>query len=102
MPGPSSSLLQASILYGFCIHSTQQKRNRRDSEVPESKTRCRSSHVSRLLDMDSGGAVEIEEFLMGCLRLRGNAKAMDIAKLCHDQTWLIREQVRGHGYSIAG
>ena len=26
------------------------------------------------------------------LRLRGNAKAMDIAKLCHDQTWLIREQ----------
>lgn len=26
----------------------------------------------RLLDMDSGGAVEIEEFLLGCLRLRGN------------------------------
>ena len=25
--------------------------------------------------MDSGGAVEIEEFLMGCLRLRGNAAA---------------------------
>eukprot|EP00435_Cladocopium_sp_Y103_P067370 s2528_g29.t4 len=48
----------------------------------------------KLLDMDSGGAVEIEEFLMGCLRLRGNAKAMDIAKLCHDQTWLIREQAR--------
>ncbi|CAJ1400977.1 unnamed protein product [Effrenium voratum] len=46
----------------------------------------------KLLDMDSGGAVEVEEFLMGCLRLRGNAKAMDIAKLCHDQTWLIREQ----------
>lgn len=48
----------------------------------------------KLLDMDSGGAVEIEEFLMGCLRLRGNAKAMDIAKLCHDQTWLIKEQAR--------
>ncbi|CAK9077161.1 Voltage-dependent L-type calcium channel subunit alpha-1D (CHCACHA1D) (Voltage-gated calcium channel subunit alpha Cav1.3) [Durusdinium trenchii] len=48
----------------------------------------------KLLDMDSGGAVEIEEFLMGCLRLRGNAKAMDIAKLCHDQSWLIREQAR--------
>ena len=27
--------------------------------------------------MDAGGAVEIEEFLLGCLRLRGNAKAMD-------------------------
>lgn len=48
----------------------------------------------KLLDMDAGGAVEIEEFLLGCLRLRGNAKAMDIAKLCHDQTWLIREQAR--------
>lgn len=22
---------------------------------------------------------------MGCLRLRGNARAMDMAKLCHDQ-----------------
>jgi len=48
----------------------------------------------KLLDNDEGGAVEIEEFLLGCLRLRGNAKAMDIAKLCHDQTWLIREQAR--------
>ena len=27
----------------------------------------------------------LEEFLMGCLRLRGSARAMDMAKLCHDQ-----------------
>lgn len=46
----------------------------------------------KLLDMDGGGAVEIEEFLMGCLRLRGNARAMDIAKLMFDQNWLIKSQ----------
>ena len=28
-------------------------------------------------DLDSGGEVEIDEFLMGCLRLRGNARAVD-------------------------
>lgn len=28
---------------------------------------------------------------MGCLRLRGSARAMDMAKLCHDQAaWWIR------------
>jgi len=42
--------------------------------------------------MDGGGAVEIEEFLMGCLRLRGQARAMDMAKLMFDQTWLIKSQ----------
>lgn len=46
----------------------------------------------KLLDMDGGGAVEIEEFLMGCLRLRGNARAMDMAKMMFDQNWLIKSQ----------
>jgi len=44
----------------------------------------------KLLDLDDGGDVEIEEFLMGCLRLRGTARAIDVGKLIHDQTWLIR------------
>ena len=39
-----------------------------------------------------GGAVEVEEFLLGCLRLRGHARAMDIAKLTYDQAWLIKSQ----------
>mmetsp|Transcript_61513 Transcript_61513/g.144092 ORF Transcript_61513/g.144092 Transcript_61513/m.144092 type:complete len:591 (-) Transcript_61513:360-2132(-) len=46
----------------------------------------------KLLDADAGGAVEIEEFLMGCLRLRGQARAMEIAKLIQDQHWLIKNQ----------
>jgi len=46
----------------------------------------------KLLDLDDGGDVEVEEFLMGCLRLRGPAKAIDVGKVIHDQTWLIRTQ----------
>mmetsp|Transcript_55225 Transcript_55225/g.128837 ORF Transcript_55225/g.128837 Transcript_55225/m.128837 type:complete len:645 (-) Transcript_55225:179-2113(-) len=46
----------------------------------------------KLLDLDQGGAVEIDEFLMGCLRLRGHARAVDVGKIIHDQTWLIRNQ----------
>jgi len=33
----------------------------------------------RLLDMDGSGRIDEEEFLNGCLRLRGPAKAMDLA-----------------------
>jgi len=46
----------------------------------------------KLLDLEKGGDVKIEEFLMGCLRLRGSARAIDVGKLIHDQTWLIRNQ----------
>ncbi|CAE7747591.1 Cacna1c [Symbiodinium sp. CCMP2592] len=46
----------------------------------------------KLLDLDAGGAVETEEFLMGCLRLRGQARAIDVEKLIYDQTWLIKSQ----------
>ena len=31
----------------------------------------------KLLDSDGGGSVDVEEFFMGCLRFRGQAKAMD-------------------------
>ena len=46
----------------------------------------------KLLDEDAGGAIEIEEFLMGCLRLRGQARAMELAKIIQDQSWLIKNQ----------
>ena len=46
----------------------------------------------KLLDTDGGGAIEIEEFFMGCLRFRGQASAMDMGKVIQDQTWLINSQ----------
>ncbi|CAE7949040.1 Dihydropyridine-sensitive L-type skeletal muscle calcium channel subunit alpha-1 [Symbiodinium microadriaticum] len=46
----------------------------------------------KLLDTDGGGAIDIEEFFMGCLRFRGQASAMDVGKILQDQNWLITSQ----------
>jgi hypothetical protein len=37
----------------------------------------------KLLDADEGGSIDIDEFVSGCVRLRGTAKALDVAKLHH-------------------
>jgi len=42
----------------------------------------------KLLDTDEGNTIQIEEFLLGCMRLRGSAKALDMAKLLHEQQLL--------------
>lgn len=47
----------------------------------------------RLLDGDSGQEIDLEEFLYGCMRLRGEAKALDLAKLMHSHAWLAKQQV---------
>lgn len=46
----------------------------------------------KLLDHDQDGNVHLEQFLEGCLRLRGQASSVDVARLIHDQTWLISTQ----------
>jgi len=38
----------------------------------------------KLLDTDEGHTIEIEEFIMGCMRLRGPAKALDVARIMHE------------------
>ncbi|CAK9046496.1 Sodium channel protein type 4 subunit alpha B [Durusdinium trenchii] len=47
----------------------------------------------RLLDGDSGQEIDMDEFLYGCMRLRGEAKALDLAKLMHSHAWLAKQQV---------
>mmetsp|Transcript_105612 Transcript_105612/g.251778 ORF Transcript_105612/g.251778 Transcript_105612/m.251778 type:complete len:747 (-) Transcript_105612:124-2364(-) len=47
----------------------------------------------RLLDCDSGQEIDIEEFIFGCMRLRGNATALDLAKLMHSHAWIAKQQV---------
>eukprot|EP00928_Gymnodinium_smaydae_P010136 TRINITY_DN13805_c3_g1_i1.p1 TRINITY_DN13805_c3_g1~~TRINITY_DN13805_c3_g1_i1.p1 ORF type:complete len:581 (+),score=75.77 TRINITY_DN13805_c3_g1_i1:48-1790(+) len=37
--------------------------------------------IFRLLDVDEEGTIDIDEFVTGCLRLRGSAKALDVAQL---------------------
>mmetsp|Transcript_3781 Transcript_3781/g.8679 ORF Transcript_3781/g.8679 Transcript_3781/m.8679 type:complete len:393 (+) Transcript_3781:1-1179(+) len=38
----------------------------------------------KLLDTDEGHTIEIEEFIIGCMQLRGPAKALDMARLMHE------------------
>jgi hypothetical protein len=37
-----------------------------------------------LMDCDEGGAVDIDEWVTGCLRLRGASKALEVANLAHN------------------
>lgn len=42
----------------------------------------------QLLDDDKGNSLDADEFVHGCLRLKGNAKSIDVAKLSRDQNRL--------------
>jgi hypothetical protein len=48
----------------------------------------------RLLDIDKSGEVDYEEFLNGCLRLRGNAKAIDLV------TMMLENRMQFHSWSL--
>lgn len=52
----------------------------------------------KLLDVDGGGAVEIEEFFLGCLKFRGAARSMDVGKILQDQKWMINNQGKFQEY----
>eukprot|EP00928_Gymnodinium_smaydae_P030979 TRINITY_DN22891_c0_g1_i1.p1 TRINITY_DN22891_c0_g1~~TRINITY_DN22891_c0_g1_i1.p1 ORF type:complete len:736 (+),score=99.75 TRINITY_DN22891_c0_g1_i1:158-2209(+) len=51
-----------------------------------------ASEFFSLLDRNGGGCVDCQEFIEGCIRLRGGAKAVQMAKLDSDGRWL-REKV---------
>jgi len=44
-----------------------------------------------LLDVDKTGEVDIEEFVGGCLRLRGGATNMDLAVLKYQVEWILKD-----------
>ena len=44
----------------------------------------------KMVDDDGGGTIPMDEFLMGCLRLRGQARAVDVGRVIHDQQWMIK------------
>jgi len=43
-----------------------------------------AGNLFRLLDMDKSGSLSIDEFLMGCMRLKGNARSIDLATLMYE------------------
>merc|ERR1712039_1071974 len=44
--------------------------------------------IFSLLDSDKSGTIDKNEFVFGCLRLKGQAKSLDIAVLKQDIKWL--------------
>merc|ERR1719436_905847 len=42
-----------------------------------------------LLDRDQNGSINLDEFLRGCMRLKGEAKSLDLAKLQYEVEWLM-------------
>jgi hypothetical protein len=47
-----------------------------------------------LLDRDRKGFISTEEFLLGCFRLKGEAKTLDIMKLQYQSEWVMHNLVR--------
>merc|ERR1712083_341068 len=46
----------------------------------------------RLLDADGSVTLDAEEFVEGCLQLRGNARSIDLAKQAYDLKNMKRQQ----------
>jgi hypothetical protein len=47
-----------------------------------------------LLDRDQKGFISTEEFLLGCFRLKGEAKTLDVMKLQYQTEWIMHNLVR--------
>lgn len=43
----------------------------------------------KLLDADAGGTVSANEFVDGCMRIRGNAKSVHMAQMLYENKWLM-------------
>mmetsp|Transcript_60103 Transcript_60103/g.140013 ORF Transcript_60103/g.140013 Transcript_60103/m.140013 type:complete len:588 (-) Transcript_60103:138-1901(-) len=50
-----------------------------------------SNYLFDMLDLDGSGEVDMEEFVSGCLRLKGNAKSIDIHTLMFEVKHLMRK-----------
>lgn len=43
----------------------------------------------KLLDVDRGGSVSVAEFVDGCLKIKGNAKGVQIAQIMYENKWMM-------------
>lgn len=55
----------------------------------------------KLLDIDGSGAVGIEEFVIGCMRLKGSAKSIDLATLMYENKRMLEQASHFHQYCEA-
>eukprot|EP00928_Gymnodinium_smaydae_P014969 TRINITY_DN15494_c0_g1_i1.p1 TRINITY_DN15494_c0_g1~~TRINITY_DN15494_c0_g1_i1.p1 ORF type:complete len:729 (+),score=142.38 TRINITY_DN15494_c0_g1_i1:55-2241(+) len=47
----------------------------------------------KLLDADGGGNVDVDEFVEGCIRLKGEAKSIQMAQLMYHHKWIMDKLV---------
>lgn len=54
------------------------------------------SAMFRILDADNTGAIDMEEWLIGCLRLKGQAKCLDVMRLveCVDEMYSMLQDIQ--------
>merc|ERR1719150_2776283 len=52
----------------------------------------------KLMDLDGNGVVDVEEFVAGCMRLRGGAKRLDLVSLLFESKRLADRMARGMGH----
>jgi len=50
-----------------------------------------------LLDTDGSGTIDIKEFMFGCIRIRGEAKSLDMAIISQELKWLKESMIEGFG-----
>mmetsp|Transcript_65243 Transcript_65243/g.180970 ORF Transcript_65243/g.180970 Transcript_65243/m.180970 type:complete len:571 (+) Transcript_65243:59-1771(+) len=48
-------------------------------------------NLFRLLDDNESNSIDLEEFVTGCLRLRGSARSIDIHMLMYESKWTMRK-----------
>merc|ERR1711972_475313 len=53
----------------------------------------------KLLDDDESHAIDAEEFVMGFLRLKGSARAIDVARLSHENKFLMNHLTKFMRYT---
>lgn len=45
----------------------------------------------KLLDQDHSNFIELDEFIEGCMRIRGSARSIDMARLMYEHRWLTKQ-----------
>ena len=64
-----------------------------------------AAFIYKLLDVDRSGSISIEEFCLGCHRLRGAAKCLDVVHLLQETTEtneVLREELRSLKEIVTG
>lgn len=52
----------------------------------------------KLLDIDGSGCVGVEEFVIGCMRLKGSAKSIDLATLMYENKRMVEQASGFHDF----